>query len=238
MTSLILAWFAAFLLWHDASSADRALTAALRFLLPVAFLAVANARFWWLRARPRPVAFDVRDGAFIAPTDDRLLSAHAVMTFAGCAMAGSIFVWPISDDVPRFSIVAGRIVVACIPVLLLLTLTTFVRGAGRIELRPEGLRMTYAYGRCDVPWDAVAAGPPRRETLWEPAMRIGRPDLVRSTGLVRRRPRRAFLPVSWSLVRREFLADAVNHYLATPAARPAIGTADGYAHLRRVLRAG
>ncbi|MEV0132432.1 hypothetical protein AB0H83_28710 [Dactylosporangium sp. NPDC050688] len=238
MAPLVLAWLAAVLLRHGDPSADRTLDTGLTFVLPLALLAVAHAWYWWLRTRSRPVALDVRDGAFIAPADDRLLSAFAVTAFAGIAVPSGSLLMPALRDVSRSTSVTGWVGVGCALAAFLVSLWAFVRGAGRIELRPEGLRMTYMYGRRDVPWDAVAAGPPRRETLWEPAMRIGRPDLVRSAGLARRRPRRAFLPVSWSRVRREFLADAVNYYLATPAARPTIGTADGYVHLRRILRAG
>ncbi|MDG6107800.1 hypothetical protein Daura_15440 [Dactylosporangium aurantiacum] len=235
MASLVLAWFATVLLWDGDPSTHRTTGTTLMFLMPLVLLAVAQAWYWWLRTRSRPVALDVRDGAFIAPADNRLLSAFAVTALAGIAMPSGSLLLLASPDMPRSTSVLGWVGAGCALALFLMSSRAFVRGAGQIEVRPEGLRMTYAYGRRDVPWEAVAAGPLRRETLWDPGMRIGRPDLVRSTGLAVRRPRRVFLPVSWSHVRREFLADAVNYYLATPAARPTIGTAGGYVHLRRVL---
>lgn len=238
MASLVLAWLAALLLWHGDPSTDRALHAGLTYLVPLALLAVGQARYLWLFSRPRPVALDVRDGSFVAPAHDRLLSAFAVSGATGVTVPSASLLRPTFRDVPQWILDSGRVGVVFAVAGFLLILSTFVRGAGRIELRSDGLRLTYAYGSRDVPWDAVAAGPPRRATLWEPVLRIGRPDLVRSTGLALRRPRRAFLPASWSRVRREFLVDAVNYYLATPAARHTIGTADGYVHLRRVLGAG
>ncbi|GAA1526688.1 hypothetical protein GCM10009827_049420 [Dactylosporangium maewongense] len=46
---------------------------------------------------------------------------------------------------------------------------------------------------------------------------------------------KASLPTADAWVLREFLADAINHYLTDPAARQNIGTAQGYEHLRRAL---
>lgn len=234
MASLVLVWLTVLLTRHDDG---RLGTGIVHYLVPVTFLVAAQVHFLRLYRRRRPVAFEVRDGAFVAPAADALTAAMAGTVLSGFAMAASFFLAPLSSTRTPLDAV-GRV---CVPMLLacfLLQVAVLARGTGRIQVRPEGLRITYAYGTRDVPWDAVAGGPPRTGGLKEPMLRIGRPDLIRSTGLARRRPAKVLLPASSAWVRREFLADAINHYLAAPAARERIGTAEEYQDLRRVLRAG
>lgn len=87
----------------------------------------------------------------------------------------------------------------------------------------------------------AAAGAPhtrRAAAVSVPRLRVGRPEMLRSTGLALRHPRKVHLPTTSTWILREFLVDAVNYYLAVPAARESIGTGEGYEHLRRVLWAG
>jgi hypothetical protein len=236
MVAVVLAWLAAAWRWHDGRPGPEA--ADYLLLPPLLLLVVALVYLWRCYRRPRPVAFGVRDGAFVAPPADRLTAAMAAMLLAGGSTSAAIFLWPLSQDGPRALLVAGRVTLVVLLVAFLAQVAVFRRGTGRILLRPEGLRITYAYGGRDVPWEAMSAGPPRAATLTEPVLRIGRPELVRATGLARPGSAKAMLPASSTWIRREFLADAINYYLAVPAARESIGTAEGYEHLRRVLRAG
>ncbi len=237
MAAAVLAWLASAWLWHDSRRAGEPIDAVF-FVPPLVFFAVGQVSHWRQLLRHRPVAFQVHDGAFVAPPADQVTASTVVMQLAAGTMAASAFAWPRYADGPDGLITLGRVCVVLLAVMVPLSIAVFARGPGRILLRPEGLRITYAYGTRDVPWDAISAGPRRSGSMLEPKLRIGRPDLVRSTGLARRHPRTAFLPTMSTWIRREFLADAVNYYLATPLARPTIGTGEGYVHLRRVLRAG
>jgi hypothetical protein len=237
MAAAVLVWLAAAWQWHDAWLASRTLDAAY-FLPPIAFLVIAIVHYLRYYIRRRPVAFEVRDGAFVAPPADQLSAGMAMSLLAGGTVSGMTFLWPVATEAPQHLLWLGRISLVFVLAAWLLAIAAFARGTGRILLRPEGLRITYAYGTRDIPWDAVSAGPQRPGSLVEPTLRIGRPDLVHSTGLARRHPGKAFLPTTHAWIRREFLLDAIGYYLATPAARPTIGTAEGYTHLRRVLRAG
>ncbi|GAA3197582.1 hypothetical protein GCM10010532_016010 [Dactylosporangium siamense] len=232
----MLAWLAAAWQWHDTWLANPALEV-IYFLPPLVFPVVAIVHYLRYFIGRRPVEFEVRDGAFVAPPAYQVLAGMAMTLLAGGTVSAGFFLWPPSTDVPQHLLVFGRITVVGVLFAWLLLIVAFARGTGRILMRPEGLRVTYAYGTRDIPWDAISAGPSRSAAVVEPTVRIGRPDLVRSTGLARRHPGKAFLPAGHAWIRREFLLDAINYYLATPAARDTIGTSEGYTHLRRVLRA-
>jgi hypothetical protein len=237
MAAAVLVWLAAAWQWHDAWLASRTLDAAY-FLPPLVFIVVSQVYYLPLAFRRRPVAFEVHDGAFVAPAADRLSAGMAMSLLGVGAGSTANFLWPLSTDGLLFLVTLGRAAAVVMLAVWLLLIAAFARHTGRITLRPEGLRIIYAYGTRDVPWDAMTAGPPRQQSMLEPKLRIGRPDLVSATGLTRRRAGKIFLPTYSTWIRREFLLDAINYYLATPAARPTIGTAEGYTHLRRVLRAG
>ncbi|GAB3827415.1 hypothetical protein ACFPIJ_07675 [Dactylosporangium cerinum] len=236
MAAAVLVWLAAAWQWHDAWLASPALEA-IYFLPPIALPVVAIVHYLRYFIRRRPVEFEVRDGAFVAPPADQALAGMAMSLLASGAVSAGFFLWPPSTNVSQHLLAFGRIGLVFVLFAWLLWIIAFARGTGRILLRPEGLRITYAYGTRDIPWDAVSAGPPRSASVVEPTVRIGRPDLVHSTGLARRHPGKAFLPAGHAWIRREFLLDAITYYLATPGARHTIGTSEGYTHLRRVLQA-
>ncbi|MFF5233432.1 hypothetical protein [Dactylosporangium sp. NPDC000521] len=235
VVTLVLAWLTAGLLWVRGWS-EPARGAAL--LLPPGVFTISTCVYlWWSQLRRRPVAFEVRDGAFVVPPADHLSAAFAASVLAASTVSAGILLFHRPDDPPVWPVAIWYPCLALTAALFLLRLLMRARGAGRMLLRPEGLLITYGYGVREIPWEAVAAGPPRTAQVIEPKLRIGRPDLVRTTGLARRGAVKAFLPTSESWVRREFLIDAINYYLAVPAARVSIGTPEGYEHLRRVLRA-
>ena len=66
---------------------------------------------------------------------------------------------------------------------------------------------------------------------------IGRPELVRSSGLTKRQPRSVWLPLHLTDVRQTFALDAINHYLLHPELRATIGTPQEYDRLQRTLAA-
>ncbi|MEV0562373.1 hypothetical protein [Dactylosporangium sp. NPDC050588] len=232
--ALVLAWVTAALIWSDGWSTS--LRAQALMLPPVLFTTFTLGYLTWSLARRRPVAFEVRDGAFVVPPADQLSAAFATSVLAGVTASAGMLLFDRSEDWLGEFVTSWYICLALTATTFVLRLLIRARSTGRMLLRPEGLLITYAYGSREIPWDAVSAGPPRTG-LTDPRLRIGRPDLVRATGLARRGAVKAFLPASDAWVRREFLTDAINYYLAVPAARVSIGTADGYEHLRRVLRA-
>src|SRR3954462_10275465 len=91
-----------------------------------------------------------------------------------------------------------------------------LRGTGRLVLRADGLTVVDATATHDVPWAAIMSGPlptvfgvGRLGILW--------PELVTTTGLGRKKNlQRIKLQLQSSAVDREFLHDAVNHYLLHP----------------------
>ncbi|MGI5176891.1 hypothetical protein ACQEVZ_11215 [Dactylosporangium sp. CA-152071] len=234
MTALVLAWLTAALIWGDGWSTT--MRAGALMLPPLFFTTSTLGYLTWSLARSRPVAFEVRDGAFAVPPADRLSAAFATSVLAGTTVCAGMLLFHRSQDTLGGLVAVWYISLALTAATFVLRLLIRARGTGRMLLRSEGLLITYAYGSREIPWEAVSGGP-SRTGLTEPRLRISRPDLVRATGLARRGAVKAFLPVSDAWVRREFLTDAINYYLAVPAARVSIGTADGYEHLHRVLRA-
>ncbi|MEU0558939.1 hypothetical protein [Dactylosporangium sp. NPDC006015] len=232
--ALVLAWLTAALIWGDGWSLS---VRAGALMLPPGFFTIFTLGYLtWSLARSRPVAFEVRDGAFVVPAADQLSAAFATSVLSGSTVVAGMLLFHRSEDTLGGLVAGWYICLALTAATFVLRLLERARGMGRMLLRPEGLLITYAYGSREIPWEAVSGGPPRTG-LTDPRLRIGRPDLVRATGLARHGAVKAFLPASDAWVRREFLTDAINYYLAVPAARVSIGTADGYVHLRRVLRA-
>ncbi|MEV4131632.1 hypothetical protein AB0J72_05645 [Dactylosporangium sp. NPDC049742] len=232
--ALVLAWLTAALIWGDGWSTS--VRAEALMLPPVLFTGSTLGYLTWSLARSRPVAFEVRDGAFVVPPADQLSAAFATSVLAGATASAGMLMFDRSEDWLGEFVATWYICLALTAATFVLRLLIRARRTGRMLLRPEGLLITYAYGSREIPWEAVSGGPPRTG-LTDPRLRIGRPDLVRATGLARRGAVKAFLPTGDAWVRREFLTDAINYYLAVPAAQQSIGTAEGYVHLRRVLRA-
>ncbi|MEV4131631.1 hypothetical protein AB0J72_05640 [Dactylosporangium sp. NPDC049742] len=230
--TLVPAWLTAGLLWSGGWSESAREDALV--VPPLLFATVTFAYLTSCHRRRGPVAFEVRDGAFIAPPADRLSAAAAVAALAGSTVGAGTLLVDGPETMPGSAVAGWCTVIALMVAAFLRRLHMRARSAGRILLRPEGLLITYAYGTREVPWDAVSAGPPRTG-LMAPKLRIGRPDLVRATGLARRGAVKASLPTAEAWVLREFLADTINHYLTDPAARQHIGTAEEHEHLRRVL---
>ena len=111
-----------------------------------------------------------------------------------------------------------------------------LRGRPRIELRPDGVTVCYAYGTRHLPWAAFAdAEAPRPRGPGPLVLPLARPDLVRGSGLATRPVTRLSLPSSWFDIHPWFLADAIRFYVRHPEHRRTIGTAAGLDHLRGQL---
>lgn len=203
-------------------------------LVAVLLLLAVGAVEVLLLRRPKPRSFIVRPGEFVAgPAYFQLATQAAGMP----ALVGvSIGIVADDDDWGVFTLMlfALTLVFAYAAVYALVML---IRGTGRLVLRPDGLTVVDSLATYDVPWEAIMAGP--LPTVFGPG-RLGLlwPELVRSKGLTRRRnlPKLP-LQLHTSAVHREFLHDAVNHYLNHPEDRESIGTRDGLDRLLGALHA-
>lgn len=182
--------------------------------------------------RPRPRALAVRPGEFeAAPAYFQLAANAAAMPpFVGL-LVGICYK---DDDWGVFTWMVFAVAL-CFVYLTAYTLVMLARGTGRLVLRPDGMTVVDGFATYDVPWEAIMTGPlptvfgvGRVGVLW--------PELVRSRGVgSRRNPQRVQLQLQTSAVHREFLHDAVNHYLNHPEDRAAIGTRDGLDRLLGAL---
>jgi hypothetical protein len=180
----------------------------------------------------KPRTFTVRPDEFTAPPAYFQLAANAAgMPPIVGVLLGIVFD---DDDWGVFSWMLFAVVLA-FAYATVYTLVMLVRGAGRLVLRQDGLTIVDGVATYDVPWEAIMTGPlptvfgvGRLGLLW--------PELVRSRGLTRRRNlQRIQLQLQTSAVHREFLHDAVNHYLNHPEDRTTIGTPEGLERLRGAL---
>jgi len=200
----------------------------------------------WALTRPkRPtlrVHADASGRAFVAPTVYLPIGAQAASQIAlTVALAGSVLrlleevKYP---DVHVFATVMFTMLGLVMATTLVLVVALF-RPTYPIELRPQGLRVASLHGGHDVPWEAVSAGPKPPRSVWAASrIRIGRPDLVRSSGLAKRHPRRVWLPHNLAAVHPVFLVDAVNYYLQHPERRATIGAPGEHERLHWALTEG
>lgn len=108
-----------------------------------------------------------------------------------------------------------------VPVLAAGQVPALWRDTG-LAIRPDGLHLTLRYGSMTVPWDALEPTQPEHE---DGPIRLAfrQPGRVRTSGWV---PRRV---VALDGGQEEAAAAAIRYYLANPAERALIGTAEGHA---------
>ncbi|MGI5176893.1 hypothetical protein ACQEVZ_11225 [Dactylosporangium sp. CA-152071] len=205
LSASVLVWYAAARRWHNAWH-DHGVAGFAGFLLPALALIIgALIVVWVLKVRPRPAAFEVTRGAFVAPAATQVAAASAALTLTVAAGSATWSLWPTPDgwrsSTPE---PIHRVILACLVAGFLVQVAALARQSGRIELRPAGVRVRFFFGVRDASWEQLVE-----------------------------RPYTQLADDAW--VRREFLVDAINHYLADPDARETIGTAAGHEHLRRVL---
>ncbi|HTJ36710.1 MAG TPA: hypothetical protein VL738_26100 [Dactylosporangium sp.] len=184
--------------------------------------------------RPKPRLLVVRAGEFTAPPSYFGLATTAASwpPVVGILL-GTLFD---DDDWGVFSWMLFALTLGC-AYFMVLSFVMLVRGTGLLVLRPDGLSVVDAFVTYDVPWEAIMTGPlptvfgiGRLGILW--------PELVKSRGPLRRRNlQRIQLQLQRSAVHREFLHDAVNHYLNHPEDRVVIGTNEGLERLLGALPA-
>jgi hypothetical protein len=210
--------------------------------LPILAVLGVSAVSVWALFQPGAPALRVRAGtpdrAFVAPPLYLLLATQAATQLAfGVWPAGSALrLWGEGDRASRADAMFTFVVLTVFVAGSLLWIVAMFRGAGRHELRPEGLRVVNVHGRHDVPWEAVSVGlRPRSGRGNASPIGIGRPELVRSSGLTTRRPKRVWLPLHLAAVQRDFLINAINHYLLHPEHRAAIGTPEEHERLQRAM---
>ncbi|WP_433043871.1 hypothetical protein [Dactylosporangium sp. CS-033363] len=200
-------------------------------LLALVLLLVSIGGLVYSGRRHKPRTFWIRPGEFVAPPSYFRLAVNAAgMPPIVGLLCGTIyddddwgvFTWMVFAVTLGFVYLAGYY------------LTELIRGTGRLILRPDGLTVVDATTTHDVPWAAIMSGPlptvfgvGRLGILW--------PELVTSRGVGRKKNlQRVQLQLQASAVHREFLHDAVNHYLNHPEDRLTIGTAAGLEHLIEV----
>ncbi|MEV4131630.1 hypothetical protein AB0J72_05635 [Dactylosporangium sp. NPDC049742] len=204
LSASVLVWYAVARRWHNAWHDDAAGFAAF-FLPPLALVIGALIVVGVLKARPRPAAFEVTGGAFVAPAATQVAAASAALLLTLAHSSAILSLQQMPDDWwSPFPVRFHRVILACLVAGFLVKVAALARQSGRIELRPAGLRVRSLFADRDVSWEQLAA----KSSTW---------------------------PADEAWVRREFLTAAINHYLADPAARENIGTAEGYEHLRRAL---
>lgn len=196
-------------------------------------LAAGTVSFLAMR-RPKGRAFTLRADEFVAePSYFQLATQAAALP----ALVGvTLGIVADDDDWGVFTMMLFAVTIA-FAFLAAHGVIMLARGTGRLVLRPDGLVVVDSLATYEVPWEAIMSGPlptvfgvGRLGLLW--------PELVRSKGLTRRRNlQRIPLQLQASTAHREFLHDAVNHYLMHPEDRESIGTEDGLHRLLGVLHA-
>jgi hypothetical protein len=183
--------------------------------------------------RRPPAAFVVRGNAFATPRSGAVVDfVVGLIAFAG--LGAGIAVTEIRSGAPVagpvLALTAGAVVVAAVVV-----------GSGRglwrgvgLSLHPDGLRADKVGGTLTVPWQALAA----RQPVPDADARYGplrlayeRPNLVTATGRIWQRREMSHE----GGIDADFLAGAVQHYVAHPEHRAAIGTVPEHDRLRSVL---
>ncbi len=141
------------------------------------------------------------------------------------------------EEIPALT--APTLVLAAVGVLVLGWLVAAaLTGRPRVELTPDAVHVRDLAGRLTVPWDALRAGTPvRPDGDRMVRLAVARPELVRRRGIVFGSRRRPLVLLQWLDVHPWFLADVLRWYVDHPAERASIGTAEGYARLRRGLGA-
>ncbi|MFD0746042.1 hypothetical protein ACFQ1L_32505 [Phytohabitans flavus] len=207
------------------------------FVVAIGLLALG----WWaMRRSAFSAAFDVRDGAFVAPPAALQVAALTSGALALLTSAAGSTLRDLtegnSDDVV-FAIVTLVVLVPVVVLVALMVLASF-RDRARIELRPDGVGLFERLGTHVVPWEAIAVGPyPHVRPGWA-VNRIGlaRSDLVRRRGAARLRPKARDVSLPQMVATHPaFIAAAINHYLFYPQYRTAIGTPQEYERLCRAL---
>ena len=192
----------------------------------------------WLPYRSKPAALRVRadpsDRAFVAPPQYLALAAQAAaqLTFAACWARLPLQTLEEGDGLASALYAALTfLLLAGVVAMSLLWVVAIFRDGIRLELRPEGLLVVTLLGRHVVPWEAVAVGPPPYTSRWKTSrIIIGRPELVRTSGLLRLYPQ-VLLPLPQLGVQHAFLTNVINHYLWHPEHRAAIGTPEEHERL-------
>ncbi|MFI5909989.1 hypothetical protein [Dactylosporangium sp. NPDC051541] len=203
-------------------------------LTELLFLGNLAAWFMVTRRTRKPRTLRVRPGAFEAPPSYFRLAfaAAGVIPLVGVALG-----WLADDD--DWGVYNWMMFAAMLAFVFLAGygLMTLIRGTGRLTLRADGLTVVDGTTTHDIPWEAVLSGPlptvfgvGKVGILW--------PELVTSRGFGRKKNlQRIPLQVQTSAVDREFLHEAINHYLNHPEDRETIGTADGLQHLQETVAA-
>jgi hypothetical protein len=184
--------------------------------------------------RPKPRLLAIGRDEFVAPPSYFGLATNAASFPPLVALLLTIVYDDDDWGVYTWLLFAVTLTVAY---FMVASIVMLARGTGRLILRPDGLTVVDAFVTYDVPWEAIMTGPlptvfgvGRLGILW--------PELVKSRGPLRRRNvQRIQLQLQRSAVNREFLHDAVNHYLNHPEDRDAIGTEHGLERLLGALHA-
>ncbi|MEV0562371.1 hypothetical protein [Dactylosporangium sp. NPDC050588] len=200
--ALAAAWIAAAVRWHETLLHDMVLGIGVFFLPPTVFFTAMQVIGWRLQPQRRPAAFEIDGGAFVTPVATKVQAVNATTALSHATGLVCTYGW--QEPGNYIDLVVPRVGIPLMAVLFLVRVARLARRSGRIELRPEGLRVTSLFRVRELPWETAEAA------------RYGQPTHTPGD--------------TW--VRPEFLAGAVNHYVSDPAARQAIGTAEGYEQLR------
>lgn len=196
-------------------------------LLPILFFVGMTVREVVRQPGREGLRVDEPGGAFFAPPQRGILYGpalagylvyYAVYTLAGSAVDG----WDVFF-MAAYLLVAAGLAIGSWRLVPFVTLT------------PEGVASGAPRPMTVVPWEAIGAGTPTGPGAAGRFLRlpIARPELVRrSLGWPRRG---AFVAVRELTVAPDFLAAAIQYYVAHPEHRAAIGTAQEYDRLRREL---
>jgi hypothetical protein len=202
-------------------------TAAFATLAAVGATAVLGGitRVWALNRRPHTTLV-AGAGTLASPRyGTEQIWALACLQLAGTAIAATL-----SGAMP-----IGLGVLGCVLALGLLTAAAraLPRGWG-VTLRGDGIAADKAGGELFVPWEALASGQPdpgdQRGVL---TLAYGRPELVRTTGLMLSRE-----DIHFEGVDAAFLAAAIRRYRHHPELRHTIGTAAEQERLHAELGRG
>ncbi|MGW4461251.1 hypothetical protein [Micromonospora sp. NPDC004704] len=212
---------------------------ALSLLLPGPIIFGLIALGPWLARRPKPTALRLGTGpAFVAPPEYPLLGGTAAQQLTLTAFVTNLELRMLDPDEGSALlalIMVGLLVAVGVFGLSLLWVVAIFRDGIRLELRPESLVVVTLLGRQEVPWEAIAVGPPPRPSTWDASpIGIGRQDLVRTTGLIKVFPQ-VLPPLDRLGVQPAFLTNAINHYLLHPEHRAAIGTPEEHDRLQRAM---
>ncbi|ADU08398.1 hypothetical protein ML5_2880 [Micromonospora sp. L5] len=192
----------------------------LLFLLALTFLLLAIIS---MGTRPAALVVLPQDAAFASP-----VPAWRILLTLGLLGQTSTTVGAYLRSTEAGIATKFDVVVALLWLVLIALLVAAAWRGHSVRLSPDGVRMLGLLGSRTIPWEAG----PRFEALsndMRPPMRlpltIANPALMRRRGLVGR----PAIPVDG--VQPRFLASVINHYVAHPDRRAAIGTPDEYRRL-------